>query len=290
MQADLMNPLTLLYRGPLSSCNYGCAYCPFAKHHETPDEHSLDGEKLERFVSWCEAFGRPLRVFFTPWGEALTQVRYQRAMVRLSGLPHVQKVAIQTNLSANLSWLEAAEISKIGLWATYHPEWTKSGRFLKQCEKLTAMGVSFSVGIVGFPEAIEAMRDLREKLPKEIYLWVNAVKSLGVKYTSEHLQAFREVDKLFDFNLQKHPSFQKFCAGGHTVLSVDGDGVARSCHFIREPLGNLFTPGFVDSLQPKRCSAESCGCHIGYVHLEYLELNKIFGSGILERVPQPKDE
>src|SRR5439155_12206691 len=25
----------VLYRGPLSSCNYGCHYCPFAKHAET---------------------------------------------------------------------------------------------------------------------------------------------------------------------------------------------------------------------------------------------------------------
>ena len=25
----------ILYRGPLSSCNYGCEYCPFAKHAES---------------------------------------------------------------------------------------------------------------------------------------------------------------------------------------------------------------------------------------------------------------
>ena len=29
--------LSILYRGPLSSCNYGCEYCPFAKHRETRD-------------------------------------------------------------------------------------------------------------------------------------------------------------------------------------------------------------------------------------------------------------
>ena len=28
--------LSILYRGPLSSCNYDCAYCPFAKRRETP--------------------------------------------------------------------------------------------------------------------------------------------------------------------------------------------------------------------------------------------------------------
>jgi hypothetical protein len=38
-------------------------------------------------------------------------------------------------------------------------------------------------------------------------------------------------------------------------------------------------------LQPRACTNATCGCHIGYVHLDYLELGKVFGSGLLERVP-----
>ena len=44
-----VRPLTILYRGPLSSCNYGCEYCPFAKRHETNEEHAHDGAMLKRF-------------------------------------------------------------------------------------------------------------------------------------------------------------------------------------------------------------------------------------------------
>ena len=44
--------LQILYRGPLSSCNYGCPYCPFAKHHETRAEHAADGAALDRFLAW----------------------------------------------------------------------------------------------------------------------------------------------------------------------------------------------------------------------------------------------
>ena len=44
--------LSILYRGPLSSCNYGCEYCPFAKHSETAAEHKEDERALNRFVSW----------------------------------------------------------------------------------------------------------------------------------------------------------------------------------------------------------------------------------------------
>src|SRR5688572_32770434 len=113
--------LTILYRGPLSSCNYGCSYCPFAKHAETRAEHEADGRALARFVHW--AAGQTavnLAVFFTPWGEALIRRRYQQALAQLSHLPHVSRVAIQTNLSCRLDWVEECDKNRLALWATYH--------------------------------------------------------------------------------------------------------------------------------------------------------------------------
>jgi len=278
--------LSILYRGPLSSCNYGCAYCPFAKHHETDEEHAADAKALERFVSWCEGWQKPLRVFFTPWGEALTQRRYQEAISRLSKLEHVEKVAVQTNLSARLDFLETCVASKVGVWATYHPEWVKEDRFLAQCQRLLDAKVSFSVGVVGFPRLRPALESLRARLPSEVYVWVNAVKSTDAGYSEADLAHFTQVDPLFPMNNVRHPSLGRACAGGHTVISVDGDGVVRSCHFIREPLGNLYAADFESVLKPRACSAESCGCHIGYVHLDYLGLGQVFGSGILERSPR----
>jgi hypothetical protein len=38
--------LSILYRGPLSSCNYGCDYCPFAKRVETSAEREADRRAL----------------------------------------------------------------------------------------------------------------------------------------------------------------------------------------------------------------------------------------------------
>ncbi|MEW5742159.1 MAG: STM4011 family radical SAM protein [Myxococcota bacterium] len=277
--------LSILYRGPLSSCNYGCAYCPFAKKHETDEEHEADARALSRFLSWCEGYGRPLRVFFTPWGEALTQRRYQEALSRLTHLPHVEKAAVQTNLSARLDWLDECDTSKLGVWATYHPEWAKRERFLAQCETLRARGVSFSVGVVGFPRFVAELLAVREALPREVYVWVNAVKSLAGEYSDDVRATFTRVDPLFPLNLKAHPSKGRACRGGESVISVDGEGTVRSCHFLREPLGNLYAPDFEAALQPRPCSAATCGCHIGYVHLDYLGLEQVFGSGILERVP-----
>jgi hypothetical protein len=59
----------------------------------------------------------------------------------------------------------------------------------------------------------------------------------------------------------------------------------RRCHFIRERIGNIYDDDWERALQPRDCTNDTCGCHIGYVHLDYLELDKVFGAGILERVP-----
>src|SRR5260221_273444 len=63
--------LSILYRGPLSSCTYACGYCPFAKHTETREEHERDRLALERFVGWAgERLGRPVARAFTAPGAA----------------------------------------------------------------------------------------------------------------------------------------------------------------------------------------------------------------------------
>jgi hypothetical protein len=277
--------LTLLYRGPLSSCNYGCEYCPFGKRRESPADHAADAAKLGRFLHWCEGHRAPLRVFFTPWGEALVHRRYQRALVALTHLGHVEKAAIQTNLSAGLDWLSEVDASRLGIWATFHPGWAKRSAFVARCRALLERSVSFSVGMVGLPQHLDELLALRAELPPQVYLWVNAVKALAPSYAAEVLKVFRRVDPHFDLNLAPHPSRGRACAGGHTVLSVDGEGLARSCHFVEEPLGNLYDGSLRRALGPRPCAAATCGCHIGYVHLEHLGLEEVYGGSILERVP-----
>lgn len=277
---------TFLYRGPLSSCNYACPYCPFAKHQETDAEHAADAQALERFVSWVEARTTDrLSVFFTPWGEALIRRRYQRALARLSCLPHVEKVAIQTNLSCRLDWVEACDKSRLALWATYHPGEVSRERFLAQCREADARGIRFSVGVVGLKEHTAEIEALRRALPPHIYLWINAYKRVPDYYSEAEIQALTQIDPLFPLNNQRHPSRGRSCRTGASVLSVDGDGNLRRCHFIRDTIGNLYQSGWEAALQERPCSNETCGCHIGYVHLDHLGLYETFRGGILERIP-----
>lgn len=141
--------LSILYRGPLASCNYDCAYCPFAKHTETAAERVEDTSALERFVGWVESrHDDHLAVLFTPWGEALTRGRYQRALIRLMNTPHVAKAAIQTNLSCPLDRVEDCDKSKLGLLTTYHPSEVARRHFLARCFELSQRGVNFSVGVL----------------------------------------------------------------------------------------------------------------------------------------------
>ncbi|MFP2927332.1 STM4011 family radical SAM protein [Pyxidicoccus sp. 3LG] len=279
--------LTVLYRGPLSSCNFSCEYCPFGKWKHTEAELEKDRADLERFLAWVES--RPhqrISVFFTPWGEALIWPCYQEALARLSHLEHVERVAVQTNLSCTLDWVSRCRVEKLGIWATYHPEWMKRRRFVAQCEKLSSLGVRYSAGMVGFLRFAEEAEALRAELPADTYLWINAVKDGQEEpYTPEDVARFTRVDPLFPVNNTRHPSLGRACRGGESVISVDGEGTARRCHFIDEPIGNIYSPDFDAALKPRPCSKATCGCHIGYVHLEYLELDRVFASGILERVP-----
>jgi hypothetical protein len=280
--------LGVLYRGPLSSCNYDCGYCPFAKRRESAEELAEDRAALQRFCARiAELDQSDWRVFFTPWGEALARSWYRDAIASLSLMPHVRRAAIQTNLSCPPNWLERADASKVGIWATYHPTETPLDRFVSRVQSYHRAGVSLSVGVVGIKEHFGEISTLRNSLPASIYLWVNAFKRSADYYSPDDVEFLTEIDPLFPFNNQRHPSFGRLCATGEEVFSVDGGGVMRRCHFVAEPIGDFYSSTWLDALRPRTCPNSTCGCHIGYIHLRDLHLHDVYGEGLMERVPSP---
>ncbi len=275
----------MLYRGPLSSCNYDCPYCPFAKRRDSPEQLRADRAALDRFVDWTVAnpFGDKLSVLFTPWGEGLTRSWYRDALVRLSHQPHVERVAIQTNLAGRLGWVAEADASRLALWATYHPGQTTRERFLRACATLDGHGIRHSVGMVGLPEHLDEARAMRAALPAGTYLWINAADGHG--YTADEETQWTDIDPLFGYSVRPHASAGHECWAGETAVSVNGDGLVRRCHFLPEPLGNLYDGSFRAALKPRACPATSCDCHIGYVHLKRLGLHEVFAGGVAERIP-----
>jgi len=284
-----MSPLTITYRGPLSSCNYRCDYCPFASHRSSPEEVRADQEGLARFLDWLatQHDSDDVRLFFAPRGEGLIHSWYQSAIARSSRLPHVQNVAIQTNLSCELDWLEEANRAKVALWTTFHPAQVELDVFLGQCGRLDALGVAYSVGMVGLREHAAIAEHVRRALPKDAYLWINAFKDGGPGYYDADTTArFKAIDPWFPFSLTEHRSRAQSCRSGASAIAVDGHGVVRRCLFVDEPLGNLYERPLGEMLGEGTCPNDVCRCHIGYVHLDRLGLGQVFGTRMMARIPK----
>ncbi len=278
--------LSILYRGVLKSCNYKCSYCPFHPKDENESTKKKDREMLERFVGWIgEHEEHEFSIFFTPSGEALIKPRYQEALIKLSNCSNVKKVVMQTNLSCDLDWLNRTNRDRVALWITFHPKKALISPFLNKCHQLMNLKIRFSVGIVGLREHFHDIEILRNKLHPRIYLWINAYKDVSDYYSAQEVELLTNIDPYFSVNNKWHESQGRSCKAGRTVISVDGYGRAWPCNFVRRSIGNIYKSDLADILREEPCENEFCHCHIGYVYLDHLELEKVFGEGILERVP-----
>lgn len=278
----------LYYRGSLSSCNYDCPYCPFGKTRDSAATLAKDRQGLETFVQWVseqEVAGHRLSIFFNPYGEGLTHRWYKNAMIALSNMEHVDKVAIQTNLSAGLDFITELNRSKTAFWATYHPGQVQEDKFLAQCMTLYENNIPFSVGSVGIRIAFPAIASLRTALPENVYLWVNAFKDKPDYYTADDLSFLSAIDPYFGVNAIDYESLGSACDAGRDVFYVQGAGLVKRCYKDRGVIGNLYREGLEGLSAIRSCRMKVCDCYIGYIHMPGLKLQEIYGSGLLERIP-----
>lgn len=279
--------LQILYRGYLSECNYSCYYCPFSKTINSKEEQQKDRKALKRFVQWVKDNSTKeftIEILFIPFGEALVRDWYQNAIIELSHLPYVSKVAVQTNLSYELDWLNLCGDS-IALWTTFHPHMVSTDDFLTQCEWLRKNGVRHSVGSVGIKDSFTKIAYLREKLHNSIYLWINAYKHEENYYSEEEIKSLCEIDPFFHYNLSAYQTKGSRCNTGSNVVFIDGSGDLYRCNFIKEKRGNIFEDSIKDLLCELPCSNDECHCHIGYIHLNDKPFSQIYNNGLLERIP-----
>ena len=280
--------LTIIYRGHLTDCNYSCEYCPFAKEKNSKAMQALDRNDLARFVAWVaqnSSAAQPMEIFITPYGEALVRKWYQEAVIALSHLPFVTKVAVQTNLAWNTRWLARCNQQTTALWTTYHPDFVSEDKFIDKCNQLAALNIRHSVGVVGLHQHFDQIAALRQRLPKEVYLWINAYKREANYYSEAQIAFLEGIDYLFRQNLPWYESMGKACRAGHEVIAVEGNGDVFRFHFIKIKKGNIFTDPLAAMLKKQPCSKATCHCHIGYIHLEHLKADAVYGNGLLERIP-----
>ena len=278
--------LSVLYRGLLSSCNYACRYCAFSKRFESEALLESDRSGLDRFVSrLCRETGHHWRILFTPWGEALVRAWYRHAIARLTHLPHVESVAVQTNLSAPLEWIDACRTERLAVWATYDPTETSRESFLNQVRRLKTRDVRVSVGMVGVAEFIDEIQAMRRLLPDSVYLWINAQQPRPRPYTEAEENLFAAIDPQFWATSRRQPSLGAPCQTGEVAFTVDGKGTMRRCHFVDDVIGNFDDDHWESALRPRSCPNRFCNCFLGQSQLNTDAFAAFFGSSQLERVP-----
>ena len=281
--------LTILYRGPLASCNYDCPYCPFAKRRDSPEQLRADRAALDRFVDWVRRNpdGRPPvgPVHAVGRGADPPLVPATRSS-SCRGCRMWTRVAIQTNLAARLDWLADGRPARLALWATYHPgpgrartgSWPSAAELDELGRALLASASSACPSTSTRPGA------LRAALPAQVYLWVNAAE--GHTYDAARTADWTAIDPLFGYSV---PAAR--VAGQRVPGRRDGRLGRRRRHGPPVPLHPDAAGQPVRRLLPGRlcarapCANAVCDCHIGYVHLKRLPLYDVFAGGVLERIP-----
>ena len=219
---------------------------------------------LDRFAAWLETQKDVnLDVLFTPWGEALVRSWYRRTIARLTHLAHVERVAVQTNLSYGLRWIEECRIERIALWAAFHPTQVDRGVFCRKVATLFERGVAVSAGVVAIPEHFEQIAALRRELPGSVYMWINAQQPRSRPYTEDEVAWLSSIDPHFPSTLKRNRSLDRFCRAGQESFAVDSSGDMRRCHFVAEVIGNIFDARWRDALVPRRCPNRFCDCLLG---------------------------
>lgn len=262
------------YRGSLKSCNYHCSYCPFSKRRaNSRTELTRDEKDLSRFVDRIlEEEGEHFAVQIVPYGEALIHPYYMRELARLSRGQWIELLGCQSNFSFPIEEMLGIYescggiLQKLRLWGTFHPEMTTVEAFISQCECLEAKGVRFCVGVVGEPGRIALIRQLRSKLPRNVYLWINRMDGLNRAYQSEEIAAFSEIDPYFRLELSENAGNKKTCLKS---CFVEADGTMRHCNIATGSFGNLYGDY---SQQKNPCRQKRCSCFLAYCNQDLPEL------------------
>ena len=288
-EGSLLSIKRIYYRGKLNSCNYTCSYCPFGKKsHLTAT--TQDEQAWNRFITAIEQWqGGPLQLFIIPYGEALIHRYYRKGIIHLAALPQVAGISCQTNLSFSADeWLDEFPatptlISKIKIWASFHPEMTSVESFVRRLHTLYNAGIQVCAGAVGNPMAKSVLSDLRNALLPDIYLFINAMQGLKSPLSIEDIRFFTQLDNLFEYDLKNASAQWTICSGGRSSCFIDWKGDIFACPRSQVKIGNFYQNQMLAPLLP--CRRKVCDCYIAFSNLTNHPLHRIMGAGAFWRIP-----
>jgi MoaA/NifB/PqqE/SkfB family radical SAM enzyme len=283
--------ILVLFRSRLEWCNYTCHYCPWNANLTRVESSAFrdDAHRVHRVLDRVAELPRRVEFFITPKAEYLVLPYWREAVARLLAMPQVERVTVQTNLSFDLeAFLDTVNPEKLALWTTCHPTEISAEeqvRLHDHWQLLQARRIPFSIGIVGTRENLPFARQLRERLDRHIYLWINAYKHEPDYYTCEELEGIRTIDPLFDLNNQHYASLGQPCTAGQRAVYLDDKGDLRRCFFVDMVLGNLFRDGWITLDAPQSCPRTTCHCYVGHMHIVELDFRRRYGPYLAARIP-----
>lgn len=255
----------IFYRGYLTSCNYACSYCPFSKRKMTKAQREKDEKALWKFVEDQKQEKEKHAVQIVPYGEALIHEYYWSALAGLSQISTQEYIGCQTNLSFSVERMlkvyeeHQGRKEKLRLWCTFHPSMTTVEAFVEQCRKLEEADISFCVGVVGNPEEIPTLFQLRKRLSDSIYVWVNKMEGRKKKYTAEEVEAFQSIDPYFFLQMEHRKADLKKC---RKSVFYEADGSRYFCNLHAAARGTSGAEG---------CGRSECNCYLAYSNRKDME-------------------
>ena len=279
----------IFFRGDIDFCNYSCSYCPFAKKTQSIDKIQKEEENLKKLFFYVKNMDEDANIMITPYGEALIHPIYQVFIARLSTLDNVRKIGIQTNLSVDtknlISTLEEnkAYFSKIMIWATFHSQFTDIKQFCNKANQLSKL-ISISCGIVANRKNFEEIKNLRQGLRPDVYLWINAMDKIKNKFTEDEISSLSHIDPFFAYEFyEKRIDFKKSRSDDFSIcqsydkIYADSYKYSSSCFFKKKK-----------AISSSCNNHKICDCYLGYSNFEDNYLSRFFGENIIFRIPQKK--
>lgn len=296
----------IYYRGVISSCNYSCNYCPFAKKKYDLDEIDRDRVALERFLKYVEnnEFEGPVSIFITPYGEGMVHPYYMDALIKLASLEIVAYVSIQTNLSfddkvfRDKIVMSGVDKGKLKLWASYHPSMVSSENFAYKANEMGKL-IDISVGMVAVIGERESILELKKQLSPHIYLWLNAQARRKGSYDKVEILALQKIDPffLYEFNTIRHHCGEAkslegvrhydTCQGGESSCFIEANGDVLPCHMNKHPIGNLYKVYGAEKAE-FICKRKLCDCYLAYSNLPDIAMANFFGKNRQARIPEAR--
>lgn len=250
-------------------------------------EIEIEKQDIDSFYNRLKALSENYKItlIFTPKGEIANLDFYGNLILKVEKLKNIEKIVIQTNLSGNMGWIQNLSSKKVVFWATFHPEEISVDDFLQNCKELYERAILFTVGAVGISENKKQISDLRKKLPRSVYFWINGYKDIEKYYLKKDIYFFSKIDNNFEINLKNYNSYGESCSTGENSILVEGNGNIRRCHLDSKVIGDFYKDNLDEILYRRKCRNKLCDCYITYIHMDKLKLRKIYGNSIAERVP-----